>query len=158
MGLKLSELPANEKLFKDANIFLYSAFKHPVFGNKCKDFLIRVEKGEISGYTSDFVLDEVFHKLMIAEVVKKFGITARKVVGLIKEKPEVIAELEVVWSEIEIIKCFTLFPEFVEISKKYRLMATDAIHVATMKKHGITNIATNDPDFERVERIRVWKP
>ena len=92
MGLKLSELPANEKLFIDANIFLYSAFKHPISGNKCKYFLIRVEKGEIIGYTSDFVLNEVFHKLMIAEVVKKFGITARKVVGLIKEKPEVIAD------------------------------------------------------------------
>ncbi|MCK4736385.1 MAG: PIN domain-containing protein [Methanophagales archaeon] len=40
----------------------------------------------------------------------------------------------------------------------YRLMSNDAIHVATMKQHGITNIATNDPDFERVEWIKVWKP
>ena len=31
-------------------------------------------------------------------------------------------------------------------------------HVATMKRQGITNIATNDPDFERVEWLKVWKP
>jgi len=87
MGLKLSELPANKEVFIDANIFLYSAFKHPVFGNKCKNFLIGVEKGEIKGYTSDFVLNEIFHKLIIAEVVKKFGIAAKQVVRFVKKKP-----------------------------------------------------------------------
>ena len=52
----------------------------------------------------------------------------------------------------------SLFPNFAEISKKYWLMATDAFHVATMKRYGITNIVTNDPDFERVEWISTWKP
>ena len=165
MGLKLRELPDNEEIFIDANIFLYSAFKHPVFGNKCKNFLIRIEKEEIKGYTSDFVLNEIFHKLMIAEIVKKFGIVAKQVVRFVKKKPEVIAELETVWTEMEIIKGFnisilngSLFPDFIKISKRYWLMATDAFHVATMKKHGITNIATNDPDFERVNGTKVWKP
>jgi len=54
-----------------------------------------------------------------------------------------------------------LVPMFVvvlESMKRYRLMSNDAIHVATMKQRGITNIATNDPDFERVEWIKVWKP
>jgi len=43
-------------------------------------------------------------------------------------------------------------------SKKYGLLSNDAIHVATMTQRGITNIATNDPDFERVEGLTVWKP
>jgi predicted nucleic acid-binding protein len=43
-------------------------------------------------------------------------------------------------------------------SKNYYLLSNDAIHVATMKNYGITNIATNDPDFERVSWIKVWKP
>ena len=107
MGLKLRELLANEEIFIDANIFLYSAFKHPVFGNKCKNFLIGIEKGEIINIS---------------------------------------------------ILNGSLFPDFIEISKKYWLMATDAFHVATMKRHGITNIATNDPDFERVGWTKVWKP
>ena len=37
-------------------------------------------------------------------------------------------------------------------------MATDAMHVSAMKRHGITNIATNDRDFKRVEWLKVWKP
>jgi predicted nucleic acid-binding protein len=52
----------------------------------------------------------------------------------------------------------SVFPNFIEISKKYWLLATDAFHVATMKRYEITNIATNDPDFERVEWITVFKP
>lgn len=164
MELKLDALMPDEKVFIDANIFLYSAFKHPVFGNKCKDFLVRIEKGEIIGNTSDYVLNEVFHKLMIAEVVKKFKKTAKQAIRLIKKKPDVIGELETIWVEMDSIKSFnisilngSLFPDFVEVSKKYGLMATDAFHVATMKRYGITNIATNDPDFERVEWINVWK-
>ena len=35
--------------------------------------------------------------------------------------------------------------------RKYLLMSNDAVHVATMKR-------TNDPDFERVDWIKVWKP
>ena len=165
MGLKLGGLLPDEKVFIDANIYLYSAFQHPILGNKCKDFLVRVEKGEITGHTSDFVLNEVFHKLMIAEVVKKFEKTAKQAISLIKKKPDVIAELETIWVEMDIIKSFnisildcSLFPDFVEISKKYWLMATDAFHVATMKRYGIRNIAANDPDFERVDWINVWKP
>ena len=76
-----------------------------------------------------------------------------------------MGELETIWVEMDSIKSFnisilngSLFPDFVKVSKKYWLMATDAFHVATMKRYGITNIATNDPDFERVEWINVWKP
>jgi len=48
--------------------------------------------------------------------------------------------------------------ELVEVISGYFLLPNDAFHVATMKRYGITNIATNDPDFERVEWIKVWKP
>ena len=42
--------------------------------------------------------------------------------------------------------------------KDHALLTNDAFHVATMKRYGITNIATNDPDVERVEWLKVWKP
>ena len=104
-------IPTGRRVYVDANVHLYSAFKHPVYGTLCRDLLIRIDEGDVYGYTSDFVLDEVLHKLMIAEV-----------------------------------------------AKKYTLMATDAVHVAIMRRHGLTNIATNDPDFERVGWLTVWKP
>ena len=76
MGLKLSQLPDGESVFLDANIFLYSAFDHPAFGEACRDFLVRVDREEVHGYCSAFVLNEVFHKLMMSEIVEKFGVQA----------------------------------------------------------------------------------
>ena len=44
-----------------------------------------------------------------------------------------------------------------ECSKKYGLLSNDAVHPVTMKRHGITNIATNDRDFERAPWLNIQK-
>ncbi len=44
-----------------------------------------------------------------------------------------------------------------ECSKKYGLLSNDAVHLATVKRHGITNIATNDRDFERTPWLNIRK-
>lgn len=166
MGLRFISIKSGTRVYVDANIHLYSAFKHPVYGTSCRNLLIRIDKGDVYGYTSDFALDEVLHKLMIAEVAKNYAKSVREAVAYIKKNPEVIEQLEVVWAEMDllershlvVLESRSLFPDFVEISKKYDLMATDAVHVSIMRRHGLTNIATNDPDFERVAWLTVWKP
>jgi len=45
-----------------------------------------------------------------------------------------------------------------EISREYSLLSSDAYIASFAKRYGMTNIATNDSDFERVEWIKVWKP
>lgn len=161
----LSEVPSSERIFIDTNIFLYSAFEHPDFGDSCKEFLKRVEEGTILGFTSELVLNEVFHKLMIAEIAENQGIEARKVTGMVKKRPEVIGKLKVVWTEMELMSSFKIsllntptFPEFVKLSREYMLMATDAAHLATMKSNGISSIASNDSDFRRVPWLKLWTP
>ncbi|MBN1455878.1 MAG: type II toxin-antitoxin system VapC family toxin [Methanomicrobia archaeon] len=166
MGLSFVGIKSGAGIYVDANIHLYSAFKHPVYGASCRDLLIRIDEGDVYGYTSDFVLDEVLHKLMIAEVAKNYTKSAREAIVYIKKNPEVISQLEVVWAErdllehshLVVLENRSLFPDFVKISKSYNLMVTDAVHVAIMSRHGLTNIATNDPDFERVAGLTVWKP
>lgn len=165
MGLKLSQLPDGQSIFLDANIFLYSAFDHPVFGEACRDFLVRVDREEVHGYCSAFVLNEVFHKLMISEIVEKFGVQAKAASGLFKQRPEIIRELSDLWAEMDIIKSVNItilngqiFPEFVDLSKKYRLLAMDSAHIAVMRQNDLTNLATNDADFGRVAELKIWKP
>ena len=46
----------------------------------------------------------------------------------------------------------------VELGARYGLLITDSIHLSTIEKSGIRNIATNDGDFERVKFMQVWKP
>ncbi len=163
MGLKLSAVPEGTEIYIDANILLFSAFKHPRYGELCKNFLTNTEK---SACTSDFTLNEIFHKLMLAEVSKRFNLKPNDAVALIKQNPTVISELRTIWEEMElineskirIITSEKLFPDFLETSKNYNLMATDAMIVEIMKRHGLKDIATNDSDFERVEWVKVWKP
>ena len=52
----LSQVPLSERIFIDANIFLYSVFEHPAYGRSCREFLKHVENDEIKGFTSDLVL------------------------------------------------------------------------------------------------------
>jgi predicted nucleic acid-binding protein len=44
------------------------------------------------------------------------------------------------------------------ISQRYSLLATDAYIVSFAKSYNISNIMTNDSDFENVEWLKVWKP
>ncbi len=36
--------------------------------------------------------------------------------------------------------------------------AGDALIVAMIQRHGITHLATNDDDFDRVPDLSAWKP
>jgi predicted nucleic acid-binding protein len=84
---------------------------------------------------------------MISEVADKQGTMSRKVPAIIKREPEVIKELDIVWKEMKLIESFgltllegSIFPDFVEVSKKHQLMATDAAHLAIMKNNGIKSL------------------
>lgn len=161
----LSQVPLSERIFIDANIFLYSVFEHPAYGKSCRGFLKHVENDEIKGFTSDLVLNEVFHKLMIADIAEIEGIEARNVAGLIERRPDVIGELKRLWAEMELISNFgisvlstTAYPEFVRLSKEYMLTAADAAHLATMEANGIISMASNDRDFKRVPWLKLWRP
>lgn len=41
---------------------------------------------------------------------------------------------------------------------EHRLLSNDALHLAVMQLEGISDLVTNDKDFDRVVGIRVWKP
>lgn len=161
----LSQILQDDKVFIDTNIFLYAVFEHAAYGKSCRDFLKRVEKNEIMGYTSDLALNELFHKLMIAEISEMEGIDAINAIRLIKRSPELIGELKHVWEEIELVSEFGVkplntatYPEFVRLSKEYLLSAADAAHIATMLKNNITIMASNDRDFKRVQWLKLRRP
>ena len=40
----------------------------------------------------------------------------------------------------------------------FGFLTNDAINLAVIKRHHLRHVATNDPDFERVGALKVWKP
>jgi predicted nucleic acid-binding protein len=106
-------------------------------------------------------------KLSVIELSTKLKKKPALIIPLVKKDPSLLDDLvtpflaaeNIMNMNLEIVNLLVpIFVVALESMKRYRLMSNDAIHVATMKGHGITNIATNDPDFERVEWLKVWTP
>ena len=165
---KLSSFPSNAKVLFDTNIFVYSALDHPEYGESCTQAFQRVESKEIKGYVPTIVLNELLHRLMIAEVIKKeLARNTREVLDLLKHDKSIISSLNICWEELDKIfasgfivleDMSNIFREAISISREYSLLSSDAYIASFARVYGITNIATNDGDFERVEWLKVWKP
>lgn len=157
---------SGERIFIDSNILIYASSKEHSLKSVCEDFLLKIENGEILGFINGRIVDEVFHKLMMIEISKKYKIGFKDTLTYIKVNPEVLKEFQKPKSIIEDILTFEGI-KILEIDKKIvsqalkfsnSLLFSDAIHASCCKVYGIRNIATNDSDFERISFLRVWKP
>jgi len=101
-----------------------------------------------------------------SELFRLRGIKPQRVVREIKREPSRLLGLvnfDAVTKlfdnlRVEVLPVGFKCEELARFIRDYSLLPNDAIHLATMKKYGIRNIATNDSDFERVGGIKVWRP
>jgi len=163
--MKLKDIHSGSKMFIDSNIITYHISGHSIFGEACRNFLKKVEMGQYECYVNDVVFSEVLLNFMKSELFRLRGIKPQRMVGEIKREPSLIelVSFNAVTKLFENLRVEILPVEYkckkiVEFISRYSLLPNDAIHVATMKRHRIENIATNDSDFERIEWINVWKP
>ena len=105
---------------------------------------------------------------MLAEVVKINKLKSEhEALKLIRKEPAIIFELQSTWSNYAYIRRYPItivevderaMDISVQISQSYRLLISDAVHIAVMKTRGIVNLASSDSDFEIVAGIDLWKP
>lgn len=161
------EIASGLRLFIDTNILLYAVSEHPTYGNWCERLLDRIRRGDVKGELSVVILNELVHKLVLGEVAQNEGIRLFQAVRYIKQHPEVLEDLDAYEVVEEVERGYGL--TLVEVTgddfslartfmKAYHLLSNDALHLAIMKRRGIVELATSDPDFYGVEWIRVWKP
>ena len=163
----LNDLPVGNVVYVDSNIFIYDTTEHPKYSLPCSNFLDRVESGGITGITSILTVNETIHKLSIIELSSKMKERPVSIIRMVKKDPSLLDALDIPYiaaedimdMNLEIVSFSNLiFEKALRFMKQHRLMSNDAVHLATMKRYGITNIATNDGDFERVRGLNVWKP
>ena len=162
MDIKL--LPAQTRILIDANIFIYHFAK---VSNDCKTFLQRVEKGDVVGFVTTGILAEVLHRRMLAEAVDKGLVTASKVLQKLKARPDLVSQLTDYITDIRAIaqlpfSIISISSDDIEqshvIRQTYGLFVNDSINLACTRRAGVTHIATHDSDFDRLDKINVWKP
>lgn len=163
----LNQIPLGSKVFIDANIFIYHFSGDGHISDACTEFLFRVEERDVEAFTSTIILSEVLHRLMIVEAIEKHELPLRGIVRYLKEHPDIVMTLEkysVAPEKIHQMNVAILavaLPDLVGskgVRDSYGLLTNDSTSVSILERFGITDIATNDSDFERVSGLRVWKP
>lgn len=161
------DLPDHHRCFVDANIFYYHFVETTLVSEPCTGFLERVASGRIEAYTSLHVLAEVIHKVMGAEAEQTFGRARAGLVNWLQRNPRRIAELSRFQQAAAHLPAMRLHilptdtSDLVEasvLSARFGLLTNDALILAIMRKHSLSNLVTNDDDFDSVSGLTVWKP
>jgi uncharacterized protein len=165
--MTLAAIPSTTEIFIDANIFVYHFAGPTALTPACSAFLRRVEDGDLTGFTSLIAVTETLHRVMIIEATAMLQVEARQAVRYLKEHPGEVTKLTrhlVVPEKIQTIGVHILLPIVEDLlasqaqKLSFGLLTNDAINLAVMKRYHLEHIATNDPDFQRVESLKVWRP
>jgi predicted nucleic acid-binding protein len=121
----------------------------------------------LAGFTSSPILSEVAHRLTTTEARQRFGWTGGKVARRLKQNPAVCQSLTGFRTALENVlqsrtQVLTIAPSLLltaaTLSVQYGLLANDALILAVMQQHGLTDLASADSDFDRVPGITRYSP
>lgn len=138
-----------------------------MLGPACRSLLERVARQEVSAITSAHVLTNVAHRLMTIEAVARRGWPEAGVASRLKKQHAEIRHLDRHRQAIDDIAAFgvqvvpvsqALVASAALISQNHELLSGDALIVVVMQTHGLTGIASNDGDFDRVLGITRYAP
>jgi predicted nucleic acid-binding protein len=164
--MTFADLQSGESIFLDANTLVYYFAPFPVLGPYCSKLIERVVNGDVSAFTSTHILSEIAHRLMVIEASQRFGWKS-KIVNHLKRQPAELQKLITFREAIEKvpqlgIQLITIPTGLVATatlaSVQYGLLSNDALIAAVMQANNLTNIASNDTDFDRVPWITRYAP
>jgi predicted nucleic acid-binding protein len=162
-----SDLPAGAIVFVDASVFIHHFEPNAVFGPASTNFLERIENREIDGVTTTHIVSEVAHRLMTIEAMQTFGWKSAGIALRLRNHPTEVQTLKRFRQAAQEIPRFgvrilTVDPAWLDVaagvSQQAGLLHNDALVVAAMQAHGVTNLASADPDFDRVAGLTRYAP
>lgn len=163
----LHEIEEGERVFIDANIFVYHFSQGARFNKSCTDFLRRVEKAEIHGITSTAIILEATHRLMMGEASSVSDIEVKNLPKHLKQHPELVKQLtkhlaipgKISKLNVEIIPVTAkLIEESQGFKPEYGFLTNDTLTLKIMDEYKITSLASNDLDFKRIDWIKLYLP
>jgi len=165
--MTFADLAKGDVVFIDANTLIYHCTLDPRHGPACTDLLGRIGLGEITGFTSTHMLSEVAHRLMALEAAKLLGKPKGSIAKFLKTHLADIQRLagfrqaieDLCTSNLNVLAIPShLIPTMTALSQQIGLLSNDALVVAVVQANGLTKLASNDPDFDRVAGIIRYGP
>jgi len=160
-------LPAGATVFIDANCLVYAATSDARYGAPCQRLLEEIEKKNLRGCTSAHVLGDLSHRLMTIEAALLFTRPMTGIANWHRRHPAEVQRLAQYRQSLDDLLAIPLpilavtgnqVSRAADFSRLYGLLNNDALVVAVMQDHGITHLASNDPDFDRVPGIIRYAP
>ena len=160
---RIENLPAGTRLFLDANIFVYAFLGH---SDQCRELLARCATEQVLGITTLDVVNEVTHRMMVAEALGS-GVIKRDSVRDLRGKWRQVAKLTEYWTQTSAIFGLNILVLTTDEARLHRaqtirtrhgLLTNDSLIVAAMQEFGIHSLATRDNDFDHVSELTVYKP
>ncbi len=165
--MNFATIASGGAVFVDANVFVYSFAADAMHGDSCTDLLERVEFGDLHGFLSALVFAEIAHRLMTLEACDTFGWPYAGIASRLRRHPidaQKLTKFRTAIAEIEAVG-FHILPvtgglvvQATSISQQHGLLTNDALIVAVMQSQGLTQLASNDGDFDRVPGISRFAP
>jgi predicted nucleic acid-binding protein len=165
--MTFNDIAVGAVIFIDSNTLVYHFNPHPVFGPACTRLLERIENQDLQGYTSAHVLSEMAHRLMTLEAAPLFGWPVQGIAQRLKRHPNEVQQLSryrQALDEIPLLKIHILpvsgpqVSRAADVCRQTGLLSSDALIAAVMLDHGLTHLASNDADFDRVPGIVRYAP
>jgi predicted nucleic acid-binding protein len=162
-----SDFPVGATVFLDATVFIHHFEPNAVFGPPSTELLERIENQEILGLTATHIVSEVAHRLMTIEAMQAFGWKSAGIALRLRNHPTEVQTLKSYRQAIQEIPRFgvqilSIDPAWLDaatgISQQAGVLHNDALVVAVMRAHGLANLASADPDFDRVPGITRYSP
>jgi predicted nucleic acid-binding protein len=157
--MTFADLQNGDAVFVDANVLIYHFTNHPRYGAACTALAERIELKEIQGFTSTHCLADVAHRIMTIEAMGRFTWPASGLAARLKKRHASIPQLtlfppateKVGQLGIQIVPIVeSLVLAATHISQHCELLTGDALIVAVMRQHGLSKLASEDADFDRV--------
>jgi len=158
---------AGQSVFVDANVFLDYFTSHPLHGPVCQKLLDRIANNDISAFTSSAILSEVVHRLMTIEACQRFGWPVKGIARRLRQNSAAVQQLarpRQAVDEISLIGVHVIsvvkahVSQAVDVSQSTGLLSGDATVVTVMRNQGLSLLASNDTDFDRVPGITRYGP
>jgi predicted nucleic acid-binding protein len=165
--MNFANILAGTSIFLDANVLVYHLTSHAQLGQTCTDLVKRIEQGIIHGCTSTHIMSEVSHRLMLIEASQTFGWPLAGTLNRLKKHPQEISKLVRFPSVLQQIPklgitILTISPHLIDaaaqVSLQNNLFSNDALIIAVMQAHGLTNLASHDQGFDAVPGIARYAP
>ena len=123
----------------DTNILIYHILNDAQYGKKASSIIKKIEDGEKILLPLAVLKETLFvllaHGRTVSDIADMFSVFQTDNITIVADD-------------------FSLFMEGLFIAARYNVDPTDGIIVAVMMKHKISEIYSNDPDFDKIPHIK----